>query len=130
MGSTGSDGTAGLVTERRQVLGGRGEDAAAAWYEAHGYEVVARNWRAGRRGEIDVIAVLGKVCAVCEVKTRSSDAFGTAAEAVTPEKQRRLRRLAAAWLAARPAGAGWVDVRFDVAAVDRHGQVEMIEAAF
>ena len=38
----------------RRALGTSGEDAAAAWYVAKGYEVVARNWRSGRTGELDV----------------------------------------------------------------------------
>ena len=64
---------------------------------------------------------------VCEVKTRSSVAFGHPAEAVDWRKQARLRRLAAAFLAqneVRPA-----EVRFDVASVIA-GEVEIIEAAF
>jgi len=70
----------------------------------------------------------------CEVKARSSDRYGLPAEAVTPAKQRRLRGLAARYLAdaqegsAPPVAPGAV-VRFDVAAV-LGGRVEVIEAAF
>ena len=70
----------------------------------------------------------------CEVKARSSDRYGLPAEAVTPAKQRRLRGLAARYLAdaqegsAPPVSPGAV-VRFDVAAV-LGGRVEVIEAAF
>ena len=88
---------------------------------------MARNWRC-RDGELDVIARHGRQMVFCEVKTRSSDAFGTPAEAVTPLKQSRIRRLAARWLSEwdgpRP-GA----IRFDVAAV-RGDRVELIEGAF
>ena len=35
------------------LLGRSGEDEAAAWYAAHGYEVLARNWRC-RTGELDL----------------------------------------------------------------------------
>ena len=38
----------------RSALGRQGEDATAHWYVAHGYEVVAKNWRC-RTGEIDLI---------------------------------------------------------------------------
>ena len=64
----------------------------------------------------------------CEVKTRSSGAFGTPAEAVTAPKQARVRRLAGRWLAEQPAGRGG-RIRFDVAAVlgDR---LEILEAVF
>jgi putative endonuclease len=108
-------------------LGRRGESLAAAEYRSRGYRVVARNWRAGRSGELDLVLALGRVLVVCEVKTRSSVAFGLPAEAVDRRKQSRLRGLAAAYIAAhdvRPAA-----VRFDVAAV-LGDTVEIIEAAF
>lgn len=110
----------------RRARGASGEDRAAAWYAAHGYEVIARNWRC-RLGELDLVATRGATLVVCEVKARRTDRFGTGAEAVTYDKQRRLRRLAASFLAesgARPAA-----VRFDVASLlgDR---LEVIEAAF
>jgi len=99
---------------------------AAAWYEANGYEVVARNWRC-RDGEIDLILRRGNTIVICEVKTRSSAAFGTPAEAVTRTKQLRLRRLAAQWLHEHQVGGSIL--RFDVAAV-LAGELEVIEAAF
>ena len=117
------------MASSRQVLGAAGEDAVAAWYASRGYTVVARNWRAGRTGEIDIVARFGSTCAICEVKTRTTSAFGTGFEAVTFDKQRRLRRLAAAWLAAQAPGE-WLDVRFDVASVNAAGDVELIESAF
>lgn len=115
-----------MTTERRR-LGSAGEDLAAAWYVARGYEVVARNWRS-RNGELDLVLRKGRLCVVCEVKTRTTNAFGEPYEAVNPAKQRRIRRLAAEWLASGAAG-GPVDVRFDVASVTG-GRVEVLEAAF
>jgi len=104
-----------------------GEAAVADWYVANGYEILARNWRC-REGEIDLIAVRSRVVVFCEVKSRSSEAFGAPVEAVTRDKQRRIRRLAARWLhgdtAIRPRS-----IRFDVAGVLR-GQVEILEGAF
>jgi putative endonuclease len=41
-----------------------GEDAAAAWYLANGYQVVARNWRC-REGELDLILRDGRVYVFC-----------------------------------------------------------------
>ncbi len=114
------------MTRARLDLGAAGEDLAAAWYEARGYQVLARNWRC-REGELDLILRRGPTVVFCEVKTRSSLAFGSPLEAVTPRKCQRIRRLAAAWL--DEIGGGAAELRFDVAAV-LGGQVEVVEAAF
>ena len=69
------------------------------------------------------------------MKTRRSTAFGTPVEAITVTKQRRLRTLAARWLA-QSEGAGrryYDEMRFDVAAVMPAAgalSVEVIQAAF
>jgi putative endonuclease len=88
--------------------------------------VVDRNWRC-RLGEIDLVARRGRTLVFCEVKTRSSAAYGSPAAAVTPAKQRRIRQLAMQWLSDHPGSHG--DIRFDVVAV-LAGTVEVIEAAF
>ncbi len=113
----------------RQRLGARGERLAASWYRAHGYTVVARNWRC-REGEIDLVVARPGELVFCEVKTRSSDRFGAPAEAITPAKQARLRVLAGRFLAEADSGhtRGW-SLRFDVAAVTA-GRIDVIEGAF
>jgi putative endonuclease len=116
------------VTAARRALGARGEDQAAAWYETQGYRVVARNWRC-REGEIDLICAKDRRIVICEVKTRASSAFGHPAEAVTPAKARRLRGLAARWLADGEPPFRPAEIRFDVAAI-LAGEIEVIEAAF
>jgi putative endonuclease len=115
------------VTHATRHLGEAGEAAAADWYVSHGFEVVGRNWRC-RDGELDLIVANGRMFVFCEVKTRSSDMFGTPQEAVTRVKQGRIRRLAARWLdEAAPARAR--AIRFDVASVEG-GVVEVFEGAF
>ena len=92
----------------------------------HGYEVLARNWRCPA-GEIDLVVRRGRLVVVCEVKARRTDAFGPAAAAVGPAKQQRLRRLAAAWLAA--SACRGVDVRFDVVAITGD-EIDVVTGAF
>jgi putative endonuclease len=75
-----------------------------------------RNWRC-RYGELDIIAAddAARIAVFVEVKTRTSDRFGGVDEAVTPEKLRRLRRLAGLWLAGQD--VKWSEVRIDVVGV-------------
>ena len=114
----------------RRARGAWGEDLAARHYRAAGYDIVARNWRCPA-GEVDLVARRGDTIVICEVKARRRDGFGGPVAAVDHVKQRRLRRVAAAWLAEHRAGSGtggW-HVRFDVVAVTGV-HVEVYEAAF
>jgi putative endonuclease len=86
------------MAERRRELGRFGEAYAARHLTERGMVVLDRNWRC-EAGEIDLVLRDGRVLVVCEVKTRSSEAFGSPLEAVTERKAARLRRLAAHWLA-------------------------------
>jgi putative endonuclease len=111
---------------RNAALGGFGEDLAAAHYRAHGYAVLARNWRC-RAGEIDLLCARGTTLVVCEVKARTGTARGHPLEAVTRAKQLRLRRLAAVYL--RHQERDWAEIRFDVVSVlDR--KLDVVEGAF
>jgi putative endonuclease len=100
--------------ETRLDLGRRGEDAAARLYRSLGYEVIARNCRL-QGGELDLVARRGPEVVFCEVKTRSTDRFGDPSYAVNYAKRARIRRLAAAWLAAN--GVRAHEIRFDVVSV-------------
>ena len=107
--------------------GSRAERRAALHYRLRGYRILGTNvWAGGN--ELDVIARRGGTLAFVEVKERAYDDFGAPADFVHPEKQRRVRRAAEAWLASRPELHG-LDVRFDVVA-DRAGRVERIANAF
>lgn len=110
----------------RREIGAAGEAAAAAWYGARGYDVLDRNWRC-RLGELDLVLRTGRTVVFCEVKARSGVGFGTPAEAVTHEKRRRIRHLAARWLETAPFRPA--EIRFDVASVIG-GEVEVFEGAF
>ncbi len=115
------------MTVDRRALGAKGEARVARWYEARGYEVIDRNWRC-RDGELDLVLRREGVLVFCEVKTRSSARFGIPAEAVTPTKVGRLRRLATRWLTEHE-DARARELRFDVAGI-LGSTVEVIEAAF
>ena len=109
------------------VRGRWGEDLAARWYTDRGYVVVARNWRCPS-GEVDLVVRHGRrLYVVVEVKARRTETYGPAASAVGPVKQRRLRRLAAEWLATT--GTRGVELRFDVVAITGT-DIDVIQDAF
>jgi putative endonuclease len=105
----------------------RGERKAALHYRLRGYRILARNaWAGGN--ELDLVARRGRTLVFCEVKEKRGDGYGAPGEMVGPEKQRRIRRAAEAWLAGRPELEG-CEVRFDVVAVSPRG-LERIPHAF
>ena len=95
----------------KDVLGQRGEQAAADYLESRGLRILDRNWRCAD-GEIDIVAVERQVLVVCEVKSRTSMRYGGPLEAVSRAKRARLRRLAVQWLNAH--GIRFDEVRIDV----------------
>lgn len=99
----------------RTEIARRGEDAAAAFLERIGMTIEARNWRSAS-GELDIVARDGDALVFVEVKTRRSERAGTAEEAVSPAKQRRIVRLARAYLSSDAAEHDG-HVRFDVVAI-------------
>ncbi len=103
-----------LSGDRRATLGAYGEAVAARYLVEQGLVVVDRNWRCDA-GEIDLVLRDGRVLVVCEVKTRSSRAFGAPLEGVDERKAARLRRLAARWVAEH--GVHPADIRIDLVGV-------------
>ena len=103
------------------------ERRAARWYRLRGWRILGANVWAGRN-EIDLVARRGRQLRFVEVKEKRGLGFGDPLEMVTPEKQRRVRRAAAAWLASRPDLDGLV-VGFDVVAV-REGRLERLGDVF
>jgi putative endonuclease len=92
-----------------------------------GWKILGENvWAAG--GEVDLIVRRGSVLRFVEVKEKRGSRFGDPLEMVTAEKQRRLRRTAEMWLAARPELAR-LRVGFDVVAI-QDGRLRRVPQAF
>jgi putative endonuclease len=103
------------------------ERRAARWYRLRGWRIVGANvWAGGN--EVDLIARRGRDLRFVEVKEKRGGRYGDPVDAVTPEKQRRVRRAAETWLAARPELAD-LRIAFDVVAV-RDGRLERLGDAF
>lgn len=107
-----------------QEIGTSGENEISRYLQARGLQIIDRNWRI-KGGEIDLIAEDSGTIVFVEVKTRTSFAFGSPLEAITPEKAFRLQRLALAWMATHQRWGQ--DYRIDCAGVwmDGHGACEV-----
>ena len=111
----------------RAGAGYSAERRAWWWYRLRGWRILGENvWAAGN--ELDLIVRRGRTVRFVEVKEKKGMRFGDPLEMITAEKQRRLRRAAAAWLGTRPDLAG-LAVAFDVIAV-RDGRLQRIPQAF
>nr|WP_318685504.1 YraN family protein [uncultured Acetatifactor sp.] len=77
----------------RKEMGAEKERLAAEYLERRGFYVTARNFRC-RQGEIDIIGRHEGYLVFVEVKYRSTKNRGSALEAVTAFKQRRICRTA------------------------------------
>jgi putative endonuclease len=113
-----------MAAQRR---GAAAERRARRWYRLRGWKILGTNvWAGGN--ELDLIVRRGRTLRFVEVKEKRGPRYGDPLEMVTAEKQRRLRRAAAAWLGAHPE-LGRVAVGFDVVAV-REGRVQRLPQAF
>ncbi|HEX6940744.1 MAG TPA: YraN family protein [Longimicrobiales bacterium] len=97
-------------------LGRAGEALAARWLVGHGWTLLARNFRLGRK-EVDLVARRGPVVAFIEVKTRAGPGWGHPLESITRAKRAEIEAVARAWVA-RHGRPGDV-YRFDAVAVLR-----------
>ncbi|HEU5252553.1 MAG TPA: YraN family protein [Solirubrobacterales bacterium] len=125
------------MTVARRRTGQIAEDLVADRLAASGWEIVERNART-RYGELDIVARDGNVLVFVEVKgARAGTNHGPERPicSIDFRKQRRVRRLATAWISERRDQPPYDDIRFDAVGVllDRSGnplQVEHLEGAF
>lgn len=119
------------MSVKRRDLGRAGEKQASSFLRSKGYRILHNNYR-GRGGEIDLIARDGATIVFIEVKTRSSNNFGSPLAAITPKKQHHLSMVAQEYLARHRLFD--TDARFDVVGVLYDGgkliEIDHIENAF
>ena len=109
------------MPDPRHSLGQRGEDFVAGSLRHAGYAILARNWRHGTVGELDIVARRDDQIVFVEVRTRRGPlaAISWALESVDETKRARLSELALAFLAVHD--LEHVPWRIDVAAVSIQG---------
>src|SRR5690349_8679512 len=125
------------MTVARRRTGQIAEDLVAERFAEENWEIVERNART-RFGELDIVARDGNVLVFVEVKAARAGAQHGPERPICSidfRKQRRVRRLATAWIAERREQPRYDDIRFDAVGVildrsDKPLQVEHIKGAF
>jgi len=107
-------------------IGNDAETAAIDYLKQRGLKYIERNFHC-RRGEIDLIMDDRSTLVFVEVKYRQSERFGSAAEMVTPQKQKRIIATALHYLQQHKLDRA---CRFDVIAISPKAGVEWIKGAF
>lgn len=110
----------------KQLLGKFAENRAEKLLTDAGLSILQRNYRC-RQGEIDLIAQDGDTLVFVEVRSRARRDYGSAAESITPAKQRRVIAAARHYLSTLrrlPA------CRFDAVTLDGGGEPVWIKSAF
>ena len=87
-----------VSTLNKRKIGAWAEQQACEYLTSSGYKVIKQNFRVSRFGEIDIIAYDSEYICFIEVKARSSCSFGLPREAVTHEKQQKIKMLASIYL--------------------------------
>ena len=105
-------------------LGQRAETLAAQFLQRRGLKIVERNWRT-RWCEIDIVATANRTVHFIEVKHRRLANYGRGLEYITPDKSRRLRKAALAWMSEHADGR---DYRIDV--VELLGPLDAAEITY
>ena len=115
--------------EKKKDVGAKGEGLAAHFLQRRGVEILERNYRHGR-GEIDIVARDGTTVVFVEVKTATSNQFGSPEGWVHSRKQQQVARIATAYLQEHRLTD--VDCRFDVITVDvaKGNEINHIKNAF
>ncbi|NJM32051.1 MAG: YraN family protein [Limnobacter sp.] len=118
-----------LAVKRAHLQAGRDAEQLAAQYLAeHGLSLLEKNFRA-RVGEIDLILLHQDTIVFVEVRFRSGQTHGSAAESVSAFKQRRINRCARLWWA-KKGQLTRCNARFDVVTVEPQGVTGWIQSAW
>ena len=112
-------------------LGKEGEEAAVKFLQSRGYRILTRNFK-NKLGEIDIVAKEAETICFIEVKTRTSDVFGSPFDAISKLKQHKLSKVAVSYLKTNNLMNN--DARFDIVSITKDSQgndnIEVLKNAF
>lgn len=108
--------------------GRRGEDEVARLLEAEGWQIVARNFRAGH-GEIDIVAFKGNVLSFVEVKSWTANGTEELFRSINPAKITRIVETSKIFVA-KYRQYSEKRIRYDVFFLGTDGKPTRYEGAF
>jgi putative endonuclease len=111
------------MSGEKVLFGKSGELCAEKFLTAKGYEILERNFRCGRYGEIDLIVKKDNTTVFVEVRSRKGSSFGGAVNSITAAKKRKIQTVARSYL--QRYGA-MTDYRFDLVLL-QDGTIEWIQ---
>lgn len=116
-----------METEKKKI-GNKGEALAEEYLSKKGFQVLEKNYRAGRN-EIDLIALDGTKLVFIEVKARKNSNFCEGREAVNRKKQVNIYKVAKAYISKQK--ISYKEIRFDVVEIyNDNNTLEHYEGAF
>ena len=86
------------IDRQKKLLGKKGEDIALSYLTEKGYELVARNYRFSRYGELDLVMRDGKYLVFIEVRTKKNKLYGSPLETIDYDKRRQIEKMAQLFL--------------------------------
>jgi len=110
--------------------GSDAENSASEFFQKNGFEILEKNFRFGRYGEIDIIARKGDLILFVEVKSRKTDRFGGAIRSISQKKKKSLKATARHFLVMNPFfNSRDFSLRFDMISIE-NDSLEWIQDIF
>lgn len=119
-----------MESNEKKKFGDLGEDSASRYLIENGYEIIERNYRFKKTGEIDIIARKNNLVVFVEVKSRHFHYYGGPLYSINEKKKKTLRFIAAQFLISHPhLNSKDTTFRFDMISI-LNGKIELIEDIF
>ena len=115
--------------EEKHILGKKGEIAAENYLIQKEYQILEKNWRY-LKAEIDIIVQKDNFIVFVEVKTRSTEEFGSPETFVSNKQQKLIINAAHEYITKNEID---FEARFDIISIlikDKNTEIEHIEDAF
>ena len=113
--------------QTKKSFGDSGEKKAALFLVEKGFEIIIKNYRFHKSGEIDLIAKKDNLLLFTEVKTRKTPAFGGALYSISKSKQRTIKFVAKQFLHENPEFySKQITCRFDLISIE-NDKIEWVQ---